>query len=114
MNSKTSSLHCLVELSRIEAKVLQNNIITLGGLSYESRSKKAPKISSYEDIKFGKGMHLIERSSLINGERMKRSEINLCKMKNRVVFVTVHKTEILTASNQNVVVDTSFRTNSDT
>ena len=45
---------------------------------------------------------------------MKRSEIILCKMKNRVVVITVHKTEVLTASNQTMVVDTLFHIDSDT
>ena len=55
MNSKTDSPHCLMELSRSEAKILENNMITLGGLSYKIKSKKAPKTSSYKDIKFVKG-----------------------------------------------------------
>ena len=35
-------------------------------------------------------------------------------MKNRVAIITVHKTEVLTASYQTMVVDISFRINSDT
>ena len=78
INGKANSPHCLMEMSKSEVKVLEKNMITLGGLSYERKSKKGPMISTYENIHFGRGVHLIERSSLINGERMKRSEINLC------------------------------------
>ena len=79
MNSKLDSPHCLMEMSTSEVKVLEKNMITLGGLSYERTNKKGHIISTYENIHFGEGVHVIERSSLINGEQMKRTEINYVK-----------------------------------
>ena len=76
MSSKVHLPYCLMELSTGEVKSLHNNMITLGGLSFESKIKNGPKISTYEDVNFGKGVHLTERVSLINGTRTKRSELN--------------------------------------
>ena len=64
MPSKVNSPHYLMELSTSEVKSLENNMITLGGLSFESKTKKGQKISTYEDVNVGKGVHLKE--SIIN------------------------------------------------
>ena len=61
MSSKIHSPHCLMELSTSEVKSLHNNMITLRGLSFESKTKNGPKISTYEDVNVGKGVHLLER-----------------------------------------------------
>ena len=89
-------------------------MIILGGLNFECETKNAPIIATYEHIKFGKGVHLTDRVSYINGTRMHRSEINLCKMKNRVVVIVGSKTESLHASDNTMVIGTSFRTDSGT
>ena len=114
MTSKVQSPHCLMELSTSEVKCLHNNMIILEGLSFESNLKNGSNISTYENINFGKGVHLTERVSLINGTRIKRSELNLCKRRNRVVVIVVSKAEILHASDHTIIIETSFRTDSHT
>ena len=89
MTSKVNSPHCLMELSTKEVKKLEYNMIILGGLAFKCKTKKGPMIATYEHIKLGKGVHLIDRVLHINGTKIYWSKINLCKMQNRVVVIVV-------------------------